>query len=47
MENISQDDCKKWLSGYRPFNYFAQKQQAVERVSTSDSGNINSETSPL
>lgn len=23
MQNISQDDCKKWLSGYRPFNYFA------------------------
>lgn len=47
MENISQDDCKKWLSGYRPFNYFASKQQSLERVSTSDSGNINTETSSL
>lgn len=27
MENISEADCKKWLSGYRPFNYFAQNRQ--------------------
>ena len=26
MENISQIDCKRWLDGYRPFNYFAQSQ---------------------
>ena len=27
MENVSEADCKKWLSGYRPFNYFAQNRQ--------------------
>lgn len=47
MQSVSQNDCKKWLSGYRPFNYFAQKQQSTERVSTSESGNQNIETSSL
>jgi hypothetical protein len=47
MQNISQEDCKKWLSGYRPFNYFAQQKQSTERVSTSESGNQNIETSTL
>lgn len=23
MLNVSQDDCKRWLDGYRPFDYFA------------------------
>lgn len=27
MSNISQDDCRKWLSGYRPFNYAKAPQQ--------------------
>lgn len=27
MPNISQDDCKKWLQGYRPFNYAKAPQQ--------------------
>ena len=26
MTGISQEDCKKYLSGYRPFDYFALKQ---------------------
>jgi len=26
MTGISQEDCKKYLSGYRPFDYFASKQ---------------------
>jgi hypothetical protein len=47
MQNVSQDDCKKWLSGYRPFNYFAQQKQSTERVSTSESENINFATSSL
>lgn len=84
MANISQEDCKRWLSGDRPFNYFkdtqqqpqqvqqqptyqenpeyqkayieylarreaerAYSQQSTERVSTSDSGNQNFETSSL
>lgn len=70
MPNISQQDCRKWLQGYRPFNYFKDTQQqmpqqpqyqvqqlpvpqqnqnpySAERVSTSDSGNQNNETSSL
>ena len=47
MKNISQQDCKKWLDGYRPFNYFAQKQESAERVTTSDLSNKNIETSSL
>lgn len=47
MQNISQEDCKKWLSGYRPFNYFAQQKQSTEGVSTTDSGNQKTETSSL
>ncbi|MGQ0897201.1 hypothetical protein ACT4ZS_20155 (plasmid) [Acinetobacter baumannii] len=26
MPNISQSDCKKWLSGYRPFDYTKAQQ---------------------
>lgn len=26
MDSVSQIDCQKWLSGHRPFNYFAQSQ---------------------
>ena len=47
MQNISQEDCRKWLSGYRPFNYFAQQKQSTEGVSTTDSVNQTSQTSPL
>ena len=47
MENVSEADCKKWLSGHRPFNYFAQKQQSTERVSTSEQIIQNPETSSL
>ena len=47
MQSVSQNDCKKWLSGYRPFNYFAQKQQSTERVSTSEQIIQNPETSSL
>lgn len=27
MSNVSQEDCRKWLSGYRPFNYAKAPQQ--------------------
>jgi hypothetical protein len=38
MESVSQNDCKKWLSGYRPFNYFAQSQnqQTEQQASNSE-----------
>ena len=45
MQSVSQNDCKKWLSGYRPFNYFAQKQQSTERVSMSEQIIQNPKTS--
>lgn len=47
MQSVSEADCKKWLSGHRPFNYFAQKQQSTERVSTSEQIIQNPETSSL
>lgn len=47
MQNISQEDCRKWLSGYRPFNYFTQQKQSTEGVSTTDSGNQKTQTSSL
>ncbi|MEG2359072.1 zonular occludens toxin domain-containing protein [Acinetobacter sp.] len=47
MQNISQNDCRRWLDGYRPFNYFAQQKQSTERVSTSESGNQNLQISSL
>lgn len=58
LKNVSQDDCRRVIEeGDRPFNYFQQPQQQVqqlaqqstlpERVSTSDSGNSNIETSSL
>lgn len=45
MQNVSQQDCQKWLNGYRPFDYFAQKQKSIERVSTSELKQLNPETS--
>lgn len=47
MQGVSQQDCQRWLNGYRPFDYFAQKQQSVERVSTSELKQLNPETSSL
>lgn len=47
MLDVSQSDCQRWLNGYRPFNYFAQQKQSTERVSTSESENINFATSSL
>lgn len=31
MLKISEADCQRWLSGHRPFDYFAEKRQAVAR----------------
>lgn len=38
MQNISQADCKRWLDGYRPFNYFpqSQNQQTQNEQSTGE-----------
>lgn len=50
IAGFSASDCKKLLdnSYNRPFDYFGNKQPVQpERVSTSDSGNINPQTSSL
>ncbi|WP_441368331.1 zonular occludens toxin domain-containing protein [Acinetobacter lwoffii] len=47
MENVSEADCKKWLSGYRPFNYFAQNRQEQRERSAPEQMQTNLETSSL
>lgn len=47
MENVSEADCKKWLSGYRPFNYFAQNRQEQRERSAPEPIQTNLETSSL
>jgi hypothetical protein len=47
MENISQDDCKKWLSGYRPFNYFAPRENLQSQRSVGEQPQVNPEISSL
>ncbi len=50
MSNISQDDCRKWLSGHRPFNYFAQSNQSQNQQrepSVPEQPQLNPETSSL
>jgi len=57
MHDVSKTDCIRLASGDRPFDYFAQNtsslnqsnsnQVSTERVSTSESGNQNIETSSL
>ena len=44
MPNVSQADCKRWMSGERLFDY---TKSPTERVSTSDSGTSNLQTSSL
>lgn len=47
MTGISQEDCKKYLSGYRPFNYFAQTQNQKSQRSVGEQQQVNSQTSSL
>lgn len=56
MSNISQDDCRKWLSGYRPFNYakapqqqnqYAYSQPEQRERSVPEQPQLNPETSSL
>lgn len=47
MQGVSEADCKKWLSGYRPFNYFAQNRQEQRERSVPEQIQSNSETSSL
>ncbi|WP_312074670.1 zonular occludens toxin domain-containing protein [Acinetobacter variabilis] len=47
MQGVSEADCKKWLSGYRPFNYFAQNRQEQRERSVPEQTQANSETSSL
>lgn len=45
MVDVSQQDCQRWLNGYRPFNYFAQNQQRERSVP--EQPQLNPETSSL
>ena len=54
MSNVSQEDCRKWLSGYRPFNYakapqqqnqYAYSQPEQRERSVPEQPQLNSETS--
>jgi len=45
MQNISQNDCKRWLDGYRPFNYFAQSQNQQRERSAPEQPQSIPETS--
>lgn len=56
MSNVSQEDCRKWLSGYRPFNYakapqqqnqYAYSQPEQSQRSVGEQPQLNSETSSL
>lgn len=44
MQNISQDDCKKWLSGYRPFNYFATNNRSEMSSTEMQRSEISTQT---
>lgn len=45
MQSVSEADCKKWLSGHRPFNYFAQSQNQQSQRSVGEQQQLNSQTS--
>ena len=47
MTGISQEDCKKYLSGYRPFDYFAQSQNQQSQRSVGEQQQVNSQTAPI
>jgi len=47
MTGISQQDCRRWLDGYRPFNYFAQNRQEQRERSVPEQTQANPETSSL
>lgn len=56
MTNVSQEDCRKWLSGYRPFNYakapqqqnqYAYSQPEQRERSVPEQPQLNPETSSL
>ncbi|VTX93957.1 Zonular occludens toxin (Zot) [Acinetobacter junii] len=56
MSNVSQEDCRKWLAGYRPFNYakapqqqnqYAYSQPEQRERSAPEQPQLNTETSSL
>lgn len=47
MQNISQNDCKRWLDGYRPFNYFAQSENQQRERSAPEQKQLNQDVSSL
>lgn len=47
MIGISEQDCRRWLDGYRPFNYFASSPQQQRERSAPEQPQLNPETSSL
>lgn len=47
MTGISEQDCRRWLDGYRPFNYFAQSQNQQSQRSVGEQQQVDPETSSL
>lgn len=47
MPQISARDCQKWLDGYRPFNYFASRDNLQSQRSVGEQPQLNPETSSL
>ena len=39
MKGISQNDCKRWLNGYRPFDYFAEQRQQNQEQKIDEDAN--------
>lgn len=47
MPEISARDCQRWLDGYRPFNYFASRDNLQSQRSVGEQQQLNPETSSL
>jgi len=47
MLDVSENDCRRWLDGYRPFNYFAQSQSAQSTKSIEQSTDLKLESPVL
>ena len=47
MSSISQSDCKKYMKGYRPFDYSAQSQNQQRERIVPQRSQLNPETSSL
>jgi len=47
MQNVSQEDCRKWLSGYRPFDYFAKQKNEFQAQPSQQPQQPSQQTQPV